>query len=146
MLAPQVARRARDSAQYHVRLRVSSVEAPAGYEGGPCTLVASIERVFRGPALAQPSLRVPICCFVPPDDSPTGPEWLDFSRLVPGATLEAFLNVTAGGKFEVALYQIAFTASEQAEPDPTLWPVLASTAKASWPARLANWLSGRGRA
>jgi hypothetical protein len=92
VISPAVAKKARDSSGYHVRLRVLSVVADEGYDAGQCTanvVVARLCRVDGALPVGQTTLLEGVC-FVPPDGSPTGPTWLDFSQLREGASWKRF--------------------------------------------------------
>ena len=125
MLDPATAQKARDAANSHVRLQLVSVDALPGFEGGPCKVEMRVARVFRSntPLSGGDPITLRVYCYVPPDGSPTGPTWLDYSKLKPPALLEAFLNRTRAGTFDIAMFQIAFTAATGEEPESNSWGV-----------------------
>jgi hypothetical protein len=132
MLEPVFARKARKSALAHVQLVVSRIQIAPDFSGGECRLGARVERSFRGVEVLPPGslIELTVCCYVPPNRSPTGPRWLDFERLTVGCFLEAFLNRTADENgFEVAMWQIDFVEAPTDMPRADLWEVAGVPAK-----------------
>ena len=124
MLAPEFARKARQSALVHAQLSVSTISIPESFSGGECRITVNVERVYHGSDDLRPgsSIELSVFCYVPPDRSPTGPRWLDFDKLKVGSFLEAFLNRSKNGKgFEVAMWQIEFIESLTETPRLALW-------------------------
>ena len=134
MLAPALAQKARDAASCHVRMQLVSVHAAPGFDGGPCEIQTRVDRGFRSsaPVSVGDAIALRVHCYVPPDGSPTGPAWLDYSKLQSGVLLEAFLNRTSTGAFEVALFQIAFSGEVGEQPDAGLWSSPAATESGGW--------------
>ncbi len=124
MIPLEIARRARDAAPVHARLRVAAVgPLPADGAGGLCRVALVVESVFRGSDHLSPgqTLTLELHCYLPTEGAPTGPGWLDHGALYVGAVLEAFLERSADGGFQVPLFQIGFATAALDRPDPTLW-------------------------
>lgn len=107
VMPPQVYQEARDTAMFHVQVKIVNVTGPATTPGA-CTVSGKVVRLFRnkpGTLKQGDTLNFTVSCTRPGDPVVVGGTlWTDFHSLMQAKYLEVFLNRTKRG-YEVALWQ-----------------------------------------
>lgn len=107
VMPPWVYQKARDTAMFHVQVKVRNVTGPARTPG-ECVVTGEVVRIFRNtPDTLRPgaTLAFTVSCSKPGDPMIVGGTlWKDYDSLLKAEYLEVFLNSTEHG-YEVALWQ-----------------------------------------
>lgn len=106
LMPPEVYRKARTDAAFHVQLAITKVDAPRQGPGG-CLVEGQVLRIFKnqGDKLAKDeSISFPVACRREGDTVPIGGTlWLDTGALEKADYLEVYLNEDGEG-FQPALW------------------------------------------
>ncbi len=119
MMAPEVYRKARQSAAYHVQLAITKVDAPRQGPGG-CLVEGQVLKIFKnaGDKLAPDQIiEFPVACYRRGESVPIGGTvWLDTDQLEKADYIEVYLNEDGEG-FTPALwnYHIIAKVSDTAQ-------------------------------
>jgi hypothetical protein len=118
IMPPQVYQEARDTAMFHVQVKITGVKEPERTPG-ECTVTGEVVRIFRDkPGTLRQGARLDftVSCTKPGDPVAIGGTiWTDYERLLKAKYLEVFLNRTDQG-YEVALWQSQIIEEPTAQP------------------------------
>ncbi len=106
MMPPEVYRKARANAPYHVQIAITKVDAPRTGPGG-CLVEGQVLKIFKntGDRLAKDQIiGFPVACYRRGDKVPVGGTlWLDTDQLEKAEYMEVYLNEDGEG-FTPALW------------------------------------------
>jgi hypothetical protein len=118
MMPPQVYQEARDTAMFHVQVKITRITGP-DCTPGECSVTGEVVRIFRNkPGVLQQgaTLNFGVSCTKPGNPVIIGGTiWTDYDKLVKAQYLEVFLNRTDHG-YEVALWQSQIIEEPTAQP------------------------------
>jgi hypothetical protein len=106
LMPPEVYRKARADAAYHVQIGITKVEAPRHGPGG-CSVEGQVLKIFKntdeGLAMDE-TIDFPVACYRRGDTVPIGGTlWLETDQLEKADYIEVYLNKDGAG-FEPALW------------------------------------------
>lgn len=106
LMPPEVYRKARAEAAYHVQLAITKVDAPRQGPGG-CLVEGQVLKVFKdtgGRIAPDQIISFPVACYRRGDSVPIGGTlWLDTDQLEKADYMEVYLNADGEG-FAPALW------------------------------------------
>ncbi len=106
LMAPEIYRKARAEAAYHVQLAITKVDAPRQGPGG-CLVEGQVLKVFKdagGKISPDQTISFPVACYRRGDAVPIGGTlWLDTDQLEKADYMEVYLNEDGEG-FAPALW------------------------------------------
>lgn len=118
MMPPGVYEEARETAMFHVQVKILNMTGPARTPG-PCVVTGEVVRIFRDkPGTLKPGVTIEFAvdCSKPGDPVVIGGTlWTDYDRLRQAKYLEVFLNSTERG-YEVALWQSRMIEAPTSQP------------------------------
>ena len=118
IMPPEVYREARDTAMFHLQVRIIRVQEPE-HTPGECSVAGEVIRIFRDkPGALQRGTRLDFTVSCTKPGNPVvigGTIWTDSKRLLKAKYLEVFLNRTNQG-YEVALWQSQIIEEPTAQP------------------------------
>ena len=118
VMPPWVYQEARDTAMFHIQVKVLKVAGPSQTPGN-CSVTGEVVRIFRdtpGTLKSGTPLTFSVSCSKPGDPVTIGGTlWTDYDRLMQAEYLEVFLNGTERG-YEVALWQSMLITTPTEQP------------------------------
>jgi len=117
-MPPWVYLQARDTAMYHVQVKVRDITGPA-QTPGECQVVGEVVRIFRdtpGKLTTGTTVAFAVSCAKASDSRPIGGTlWTDYDALKQARYLEVFLNSNEHG-YQVASWQSRIIEAPTAQP------------------------------
>lgn len=118
VMPPWVYDKARETAMFHVQVKILNVTGPA-QTPGPCMVTGEVVRIFRdtpGTLKAGVTIKFTVDCSKPGGLVIVGGTlWTDYDSLMRAKYLEVFLDRTERG-YEVALWQSRVIGAPTAQP------------------------------